>query len=154
MREPPEFADHPVSFDEAAAAGLTRAVMIGGIWTVDGDTAYARLDYGWWDYGWKSVRFADIDAPEIHHAEDEAELEVGRAARDYLRERFFVPPLEGYNHALLRSSKDTSIGRIVSVVLVPETVDDLPSISVGGIEWTSVGAVLVNEGLAEPREGA
>jgi micrococcal nuclease len=51
---------------------------------VDGDTIYCDIDLGFHIRTMQMLRFSVIDTPEIYHPKNEAELQHGREAKEYL----------------------------------------------------------------------
>ncbi len=62
MRKPPDLDSHPISYPDALNNGLFRAVCC---YVVDGDTADFFIDLGFFNYAYESLRFYDIDTPEL-----------------------------------------------------------------------------------------
>ena len=111
MRKPVEFAEFPHHPGYALCwAAVVKAV-------VDGDTIDVLIDPGWNEYPYRTIRYRDINAPEMRGADKAA----GQEARLYLQE---LLPL-GTQVFLLDTSPDPeTFGRYVSrVVRVSDGLD-------------------------------
>lgn len=105
MRKPAEFSAHPVTYTNARAMGMLRAVCKH---VVDGDTFDVFIDLGLGKYAYDTIRLYDIDTPEINSG-DEAERARGEAAKAQTAALILDKPL------LLRTYKDAeTFGRYVA----------------------------------------
>jgi endonuclease YncB( thermonuclease family) len=145
-RKPPVLEDHPASFADARAAGLTRGSCMH---VVDGDTADFLLDLGWYQYAYVSLRLANADA---------AELRGGTAAafRRAVRARERLTKLLMDRAVLVESHKEqSSFSRFIADVYIPATsVNPRPRAGtrrIGGVRWIGVAGILVQEGFAKRR---
>lgn len=144
-RKPPVFEQHPLSFEAARAAGLTRASCL---YVVDGDTADFLLDLGWFQYAYVTLRFAGVDAPELRGT-------TGTVLRKARKAKRRAEALLLGRFVLVKSYKElSSFGRFLADVLlaVPDEGRFPAAVrrELGGQEWLDIGAVLLHEGLATP----
>jgi len=106
-RTPPEFDAHPAGYVDANDRGLNRAVCR---YVVDGDTADFFVDLGWMQYGYVTVRFYDVDTPELRGTRG-AERDAAFAAKARVKELLLDQPV------LLKTYKDaTTFGRFVASI--------------------------------------
>ena len=84
---------------------------------VDGDTYDAVLELGFYISHRIRIRLKDLDTPEIYRPENDAELEHGRAARDYVRMLVEKNP-----DVRVRTYKQkaTSFGRFVADITITD----------------------------------
>lgn len=144
-RSPAAFKQHPARYADASDHGLNRAVCRH---VVDGDTADFFVDLGWLQYAYVTVRFYDVDTPELRGTRG-AEREAARQARARVTELLLDQPV------LLRSYRDkTTFGRFVASVWFASSDDafaDLPDTfrlrEDDPHRWVSVAEVLKAEGL-------
>lgn len=62
IRKPPIFANHQFGYVDALNNGMFRAFCQH---VVDGDTGDFLLDLGWYNYTYGTLRFYNIDTPEL-----------------------------------------------------------------------------------------
>ncbi|GIV59688.1 MAG: hypothetical protein KatS3mg043_0777 [Rhodothermaceae bacterium] len=145
-RLPREFEVHPAAYEAVNARGLHRAVCR---YVVDGDTADFFIDLGWLQYAYVSVRFYDVDTPELRGTSG-AEREAAFRAKARVQELLLDRP------CLLRSYKDaTTFGRFVATIWFAVPDDDPLTSLTGSFKleadashtWVSVAEVLKHEGL-------
>ncbi|HSL68888.1 MAG TPA: hypothetical protein VK864_01535 [Longimicrobiales bacterium] len=126
-RKPSEFLMHPVSFPEAQAVGLMRAV---GKNAIDGDKLDVLIDLGFLCYAYEAVRLRDFEAPERAGVSRERAIEC----------RARVASLTHGQPLLIRSYQDThAIGAFAVDVLVMD----------GSRGWRSLVELLLAEGWYE-----
>lgn len=105
MRRPRDFATHPVGFAAAQAATKYRAVCYH---VVDGDTFDVFVDFGFYTYGYHTIRLRRLSAPELFSG-SRAVREQGRLAKDALTNIILGQPL------LLQTYRDSlTFGRFVA----------------------------------------
>ncbi|GIV58537.1 MAG: hypothetical protein KatS3mg042_1450 [Rhodothermaceae bacterium] len=145
-RIPREFDAHPAAYVAANDRGLHRAVCR---YVVDGDTADFFIDLGWLQYAYVSVRFFDVDTPELRGTSG-AEREAAFQAKARVQELLLDRP------CLLRSYKDaTTFGRFVATIWFAVQDDDPLAGLPGSFKleegeaatWVSIAEVLKHEGL-------
>lgn len=113
--KPPEFANHPESFDAPTWRGFCHQV-------VDGDTYTVLIDQGFLTYTYQRIRLRGWNAPELVGAD----AALGQAAKRAAEELLFAKPV------LLTAHRDErSFERWVADVLYYD-----------GTLWLDVGTTL------------
>lgn len=144
-RTPPEFKSHPARYDAADGKGLNRAICRH---IVDGDTADFFVDLGWMQYAYVTVRFFDVDTPEIRGTRGE-EREAAFQAKAWVGELLLDRPV------LLKTYKDAmTFGRFVATIWFADSDNAFPDLPDtfrlnpdDTIRWISIAEVLKHEGL-------
>jgi len=144
-RTPPEFDNHPAGYVDADGQGLNRAVCRH---IVDGDTADFFVDLGWMQYAYVTVRFFDVDTPEIRGTTG-AEREAAFQAKARVGELLLDRPV------LLKTYKDAmTFGRFVATIWFADAENAFPDLPGtfrlnpdDSERWISIAEVLKHEGL-------
>lgn len=136
MRNLPEFNKHPWPFGQQKNTTDLLPTFRGVVHhVVDGDTFDVIIDLGFRDFAYQTIRLRGVDAPEIYHPSNPAELALGQKAAAIAISTLLDQPV-----ILLTEKDKETFGRFIAEVyfFAPQLND-----------WISFKQVLVDEHLTK-----